>query len=138
MYEKINYFMDIHEAYLEENYDEFDNEIGESKSSYWVRKLIGLGIIPTEKASGTKGGKFGAIQKVFKGADGKIDQASLKKLKPKLHRKGMVVKELIKRGSPTGDIKQGMKHLSTKAKDAEKTAKKTRKDIETIKKIAAA
>ena len=137
MYEKINYFMDIHEAYLEK--ETFDSdEIGESTASNLVRILAGYGYIPTEAAVGTKGGRRGAIKKQFKTADGKIDQKALKKLEPKLHRKAMVAKEMLKRGAGTGDIKQGMAHLATKAKEANKEAKKATKNLTVVKKIVAA
>jgi len=97
MYEKINYFMDIHEAYSEENYDSEYEPIHEAGRWAWVRKMIGLGLLPTGKAKGTrkKGAKYGAIDpKYIK--DNKIDLAALKKDHPDNVTKGKLIHTLLK------------------------------------------
>jgi len=138
MYEKINYFMDIHEAYLEENYDEFDNEVGESRASHMVGYYIYNGIIPT--LGGTRGGKFGKIDpKYIK--DKKIDLKALEKDRPAKFNQGNALKVLLKNkmlpggkakqmdGSPSSlksTIKKARKRLVAKKLDIDQSLKATK------------
>jgi len=136
MYEKINYFMDIHEAYSEENYDSEYEPIHEAGRWAWVRKMIGLGILPTGKAKGTrkKGAKFGAIDpKYIKG--NKIDLAALNKDHPDNVKKGKLIHTILKNNKSkvkgTPDIIQGGSFAKIHGEPAklDKIIKKTTKKL---------